>query len=305
MTLHLPPLAAFRAFAAVARAGSFAAAGEALHVSTSAVSHQIRALEEALGTPLLTRARNGAGSTVPTPAGQELLVAVEDALTRLTDACRRVHDRAQATRPNLVVSANTSVASLWLAPRLAAFAGEHPSVAWHMRDLDEDAPDMLREGLDLAVIRADPATLGPGDRLLFTDTIFPVASPALAWDGRAASLLGHNLLEEEHRQTPGLGWRHWLDMLGQQSERARIVRFSSFNQAIGAAIAGAGIALGRAPLVDAELAAGRLVRLLPPHAMPGSWVFALRTRPGLARDPHVAHLRDHLLASAEPKSHRA
>jgi len=76
------------------------------------------------------------------------------------------------------------------------------------------------------------------------------------------------------------------------------VRFSSFNQAIGAAVAGAGIALGRSQLVQAELAAGRLVRLFAPLALPDSAVFVLRTRPGRARDVHVAHLRDFLLAEA-------
>jgi LysR family glycine cleavage system transcriptional activator len=297
MTLHLPPLAAFRAFAAVARAGSFTAAAEALHVSTSAVSHQIRALEAALGAPLLIRAQNGAGPqrTQPTEAGRELLVAVEEALARLSDACRAVHDRAQGARPNLTVAANHSVASLWLAPLLAAFAGQHPSVSWQMHGLDDNEPDMLGENLDLAIVRLRQEALRPPDRLLFAETMFPVCTPALGFSGAADALANYNLLEEVHGDSPELDWRHWLTRLGQPTARARIVRFGSFNQAIGAAIAGAGIALGRAPLVDADLAAGRLVRLFAPEAMQGAWVFALRTRPGLARDPHVAHLRDYLL----------
>ncbi len=65
MTDRIPPLAALRAFAAVARHGSFARAALALHVSTSAVSHQVRGLEATLGARLLTRARNGAGHTRP------------------------------------------------------------------------------------------------------------------------------------------------------------------------------------------------------------------------------------------------
>lgn len=302
MALHLPPLAAFRAFAAVAREGSFTAAASSLHVSTSAVSHQIRALEEALGTSLLVRARNGAGpqQTVPTEAGRELLVAVEDALSRLSDACRAVHDRAHGARPDLVVSANGSFASLWLAPRLAVFAGQHPSVAWHMRAIESDEPDMLREGVDLAIIRVRREMLQAPDRLLFEETMFPVCSPALGFSGDPAALAGFNLLEEAHRDSPELDWRDWLERLGQPAARARIVRFSSFNQVIGAAIAGAGIALGRSPLVDSDLAAGRLVPLFAPMARPGGWVFALRVRPGVARDPHVAHLRDHLLRGDMP-----
>ncbi len=138
MSSHLPSLPAFRAFAAVAREGSFARAAEKLHISTSAVSHQIRALEEQLGTPLLTRARNGAGrsSTGPTAAGEELLRAVEEALGRLAMACDAIRAKANQPRRRLVVSANGSFASLWLAARLAAFARQHPSVEWHVRSED-------------------------------------------------------------------------------------------------------------------------------------------------------------------------
>ncbi len=142
MSSHLPSLPAFRAFAAVAREGSFARAAEKLNISTSAVSHQIRALEEQLGTPLLTRARNGAGrsSTGPTAAGEELLRAVEDALGRLAMACDAIRAKANQPRRRIVVSANGSFASLWLAARLAAFARQHPSVEWHVRSEELAAP---------------------------------------------------------------------------------------------------------------------------------------------------------------------
>ncbi|MBR0642275.1 LysR substrate-binding domain-containing protein [Plastoroseomonas hellenica] len=298
MPAALPPLPALRAFAAVAREGSFARAAATLNVSTSAVSHQIRTLEDQLGTPLLTRARNGAGHsrTGPTEAGAGLLAAVEEALARLADACDTVRDRAKRPRPLLIVCGNGSLASLWLAPRLAAFASLHPSVAWHMRAVEAEAPDLVAEGIDLAILRARPGAVLPPDRLLFEETVFPVCSPALVATGPEA-LLRLNLLEEESG-SPEKAWRHWLALLGLPPARGRIVRFSGFNQAIGAAIAGAGIALGRSPMVDAELAAGRLVRLFAPVALPGSWVFTLRTRPGLARDPHVAQLRDFLLAAA-------
>jgi LysR family glycine cleavage system transcriptional activator len=300
MPAPLPPLPALRAFTAVAREGSFARAAATLNVTTSAVSHQIRTLEDQLGLALLTRARNGTGHsrTAPTEAGAELLAAVEDALARLADACDGLRARAQKPQPSLVVSANGSFASLWLAPRLAAFAGQHPSVAWHMRAIEAEVPDMLAEGLDLAILRARTGTVLPPDRLLFEETVFPVASPAVAPSGAAGALLGVNLLEEEHEGSPEKGWRHWLALLGLPAAQGRVVRFSSFNQVIGAAIAGAGVALGRSPLVDAELASGRLVRLFAPMALPGSWAFILRTRPGLARDPHVAQLRDYLLAAA-------
>jgi LysR family glycine cleavage system transcriptional activator len=305
MPAPLPPLPALRAFAAVAREGSFARAAASLNVSTSAVSHQIRTLEEQLGAALLTRARNGTGHsrTAPTEAGAELLAAVEEALARLADACDAVRDRARRQRPILVVSTNGSLASLWLAPLLASFAGLHPSVAWHMRAIEADTPDMLAEALDLAILRARPGAVLPPDRLLFEETVFPVCSPALAISGDAEALLRHNLLEEENN-SPEKAWSHWLTLLGLPVRQGRVVRFSSFNQVVGAAIAGAGIALGRSPIVDAELQAGRLVRLFAPMSLPGSWAFILRTRPGLARDPHVAQLRDFLLAAAAGQTFR-
>ena len=299
--VFLPSLPALRAFAAVAREGSFVRAAAQLHVSASAVSHQIRQLEEQLRTPLLTRARNGSGHsrTAPTVAGQTLLSAVEDTLAKLADACEAIRHHAGQPRSSLVVSANGSFASLWLAPRLAAFAALHPSVSWTMRAVETEVPDMAVEGIHLAVLRARPADIMPPDELLFEETVFPVCSPGLGFAGTPDALLRYSLLEEEHRSaSPEKGWRHWLQVLGQPDAKTRVVRFSSYNQVIGAAVAGAGIALARSPLIEAELAAGRLVRLFSPLALPCAVAFTLRIQPSTRRDPHVSQLRDFLLEAA-------
>ena len=173
MADRIPPLAALRAFAAVAHHGSFARAATALHVSTSAVSHQIRGLEASLGAMLLSRARNGTGHTrtAVTAEGEALLRAVEATFAQLATACAAVRERACGARPVLSISANGSVASLWLAPRLAAFAALHPSVQWQVRAIEEE-PDMVREGLDLAILRARRGQRAEGDRLLFSETVF-------------------------------------------------------------------------------------------------------------------------------------
>jgi LysR family glycine cleavage system transcriptional activator len=78
-----------------------------------------------------------------------------------------------------------------------------------------------------------------------------------------------------------------------------MVQFSTFAATIAAAIAGAGVALGRSPLIDAELASGRLVRPFGAAAMPGSWDVVLRRRPGAQRDAHVAQLAEFLLTEAK------
>ena len=300
MTERIPPLAALRAFATVARHGSFARAAAVLHVSTSAVSHQIRGLEATLGARLLTRARNGTGHTrtAVTAEGEALLRAVESTFAQLATACEAVRERARGTRPMLAISANGSVTSLWLAPWLAAFAALHPSVQWQVRAIEEE-PDMVREGLDLAILRARPGVLAEGDRLLFRETVFPVCSPSLLPVGGTQDLLRHNLLQEDHGSSREKAWSTWLDLLGIGARaKPTIVRFDTFNAAIGAAIAGAGIALGRRPLIDLELDSGRLTRLFADRALPGSWDFVIRGRPDAARDVHVDHLRQYLLSAS-------
>ena len=257
-----------------------------MHVSTSAVSHQVRGLEATLGARLLTRARNGAGHTrtAVTSEGEALLRAVEATFAQLATACEAVRERARGARPMLAISANGSVASLWLAPRLANFAALHPSVQWQVRAIEED-PDMVREGLDLAILRARPGALADGDRLLFSETVFPVCSPSLLPVGRTMDLLRHNLLQEVHGGSREIAWSTWLDLLGMPAKaKPTIVRFDTFSAAIGAAVAGAGIALGRRPLIDFELDSGRLTRLFADRSLPGSWDFVIRGRPDVARD---------------------
>jgi LysR family transcriptional regulator, glycine cleavage system transcriptional activator len=300
MSDRIPPLTALRAFAAVARHGSFARAALALNVSTSAVSHQVRGLEATLGTRLLTRARNGAGlsRTAVTSEGEGLLRAVEGTFAQLGAACEAVRDRARTARPVLAISANGSMASLWLAPRLAAFAAQHPSVQWQVRAIEEE-PDMLREGLDLAILRSRTGRLAQGDQLLFSETVFPVSSPSLRLTGGPEDLLHHNLLQEEHGNRREKAWSTWLELLGiSVGAKVTIVRFDTFSAAIGAAIAGAGIALGRRPMIDFELSSGRLTRLFGDTSLPGSWDFVIRRRPGAARDQHVAQLQDFPLSQS-------
>jgi LysR family glycine cleavage system transcriptional activator len=295
---RIPPLAALRAFAAVARHGSFARAAEALNVSTSAVSHQIRGLEDTLGADLLTRARNGSGRTTVTADGAALQREVEAAFAQLGAACEAVRDRHK--RLVLTISSSGSVASLWLAPRLAAFAALHPSVQWQMRSIEDNEPDMIREGLDLAVLRTRRGTLANGDRLLFNETVFPVCSPSLGHTDNPDELSRHTLLQEDladHTASPEKDWSHWLELLGcRPSAKVTIVRFYTYSAAVAAAVAGAGIALGRAPLVDFDLSSGRLTRLFAGMSLPGSWDFVIRSRPGAARDVHVSQLQRFLLS---------
>lgn len=288
----LPPLAALRAFEATARLGGLARAAGELNVSTSAVSHQLRALEQSLGTRLLERS-TGVGGIKVTPAGTRLLAAASGALSLLEDACTEI----RGTTKRLTVSAHVSVATMWLARRLAEFSALYPETPINAIIQMEEEPDYVRYDIDLAVVHVYEAKLQPDDMVLLRESVFPVCSPDLH---AFATMAAHRcrLLQEAHDRANEIDWRTWTAQLGLRDDfETRIVRFSSFSQAIAAAIGGAGLALGRSPLIDEELSSGRLVPLLPGVSRPASWRFVLRRGPGR---PHrmLTPLIDFLRAEA-------
>jgi DNA-binding transcriptional LysR family regulator len=259
-----------RAFEAVARLGGFARAAEELCVSTSAVSHQIRGLEATLGSRLLERS-TGAGGIHVTPAGQRLLPAVSAALAALTEACAEIRGAPQ----RLTVSANVPFSAMWLARRVAEFSARHPQTPIQAI-VQEDEPDFDRHSIDLAVVHVTDAGLRPDDVVLLRESVFPVCSPDLH-PFAARAVCKCRLLQEAHENSPEIDWRNWSAEFGLPSDfESKIVRYSSFSQVIGAAIGGAGLALGRAPLIDPELESGRLVRLFDDVARTASWCFVLR-----------------------------
>jgi LysR family transcriptional regulator, glycine cleavage system transcriptional activator len=285
---HLPPLNALRAFEAAVRLGGFARAAVELNVSTSAVSHQIRGLEAALGARLLERS-TGAGGIRITAAGARLLPAVSDALSRLEEACAEIRGTAQ----RLTVSANAPFSSMWLARRLAEFSSLHPDVPLNAVVLDHE-PDFARQGIDLAIVHVPGRHLKPDDDVLMQEAVFPVCSPEL-FPFASRAVCRCRLLQEMHENSPEIDWRNWATEFGLPVDfESKIVRYSSFSQVIGAAVGGAGIALGRAPLIEPELRSGRLVPLFEGLSRPASWRFVLRRDPaGRHRllDPLVAYLR--------------
>ena len=284
----LPPLAALRAFEATARLGGFARAAVALNISTSAISHQIRGLEDSLGARLLERS-TGVGGIRLTVAGERLLPAARDSLSLLEVACADIRG---VTKP-LTVSANVSFSTMWLARRLAEFSSLYPGVALNAI-MHDDEPDFAHQPIDLAVVHVTERRLQPDDLVLMREEVFPVCSPALH-QFAANAVCKCRLLQEVHRESSEVDWRNWAAEFGLPADfESKIVRYSSFSQVVGAAVGGAGLALGRSPLIDPELESGRLVRLRPGLSRPASWRFVLRRGPSRHRmvDALVAFLRD-------------
>jgi LysR family glycine cleavage system transcriptional activator len=252
---RLPPLNALRAFEAAARHLSFTRAAGELHVTQAAVSHQIKALEDHLGTRLFRRLNRGLRLT---ESGQAYLPPVAKALDVLHEATRDVAE-GQAAGP-LTVSVLPSFAAGWLVPRLGRFRQRCPDIDLRIDPVPHLA-DFARGDVDVAIRYGRGRYPGlRADRLMAED-IFPVCSPTLMEGPNALrrpdDLAHHTLLHDE-----GHGdWRTWLLAAGVTGiDPARGTIFIDSNMLIQAARAGQGVALARAVLARDELAAGQLVR---------------------------------------------
>lgn len=283
-----------RTFVAVAQRLSFSAAAEQLHLTQSAVSRQIKALEGQLGAALFNR---GTRHVDLTRAGAELLQTVAPALERIDRTVR--HLRSAQQRQHLTVSTFASFASLWLLPRLPQFQRDHPdidiriSATDKLLDLDDPEVDVL--------LRYDFARNVPREaEQLFGDLLAPMTSPRLLEQARTGQaprltapddLRGHTLLEEDdHRPSAtSLGWRRWLRTRGLPLLEPRGWIYLNFtHQQVQGALAGQGIALARVPMVHELLARGELVEPFGPAGrLPGEaayWLILMpraRLRPAL------------------------
>jgi DNA-binding transcriptional LysR family regulator len=258
-TDRLPPLDLLVAFEAVARHGSITLAAAERFITQSALSRQIQALEAALGVPVFERRHRALALT---PAGDRLLAATRVAIAQLGEAIAAI--RAPRPPAPLALTTTPSFAALWLIPRLAGFTSEHPGVDVRI-DASFERRDLQRDGFDIAVRYG--AVQGAAGERLFGEVLVPVCSPALQRRRQhalhtPADLVHHTLLQVSDPGGSGmpLEWEPWLRQLGQpQLQPAARLTFNSYNEAIAAALAGHGVALGRRPLIDALLKKRQLV----------------------------------------------
>ncbi len=284
----LPPLDLLLGFESAARHLSFTKAGEELYLTQSAVSRQIKELEDQLGVPLFQRRHRALALT---EAGHQFYAAAAQALSTMRAATDRL--RQQTGRKALSVTTTHSFASLWLIPRLAGFTREHPGVDVRIT-ADIKMQDLERDGLDLA-LRHGPASLaGPNAVRLFGEKVFPVCSPKLLKKKKPlqtpADLRNHVLLQYDDPDVrhPWLHWKTWLEVERIADRKpAGTLSFSGYEQIIPAAAAGHGVALGRSPLVKDLLAAGELVAPFKSQADPARAYFAIVSKNAAGR-PEVA-----------------
>jgi len=296
MPRRLPPLNALRAFEAAARLGGFAAAAAELGVSPAAVSGQVKALEARFGIQLFRRLPQG---LVLTAAGQACLPALSEGFDRLAEAA----ERARGGLPAGLVSISTlpGFAAGWLVPRLGQFRALHPEIDILLRT-ERRAIDFAREEADLAIRFGHGNHRGLVVRHLMDEEVFPVASPALALGPmplrRPEDLGGHVLLHDvdAHPRQPWIHWPAWFAAFGlPPGEAARGIHFTDSIVMIAAAVAGQGVALGRAPQIGGHLKAGRLVQLFDRVERAGWAYHVIAPASRLAR-PAVRTFADWLLA---------
>jgi DNA-binding transcriptional LysR family regulator len=258
----LPSLDLLRGFEAAARHLSFTRAAEELHLTQSAMSRQVKALEEALGTALFQRRHR---ALLLTEAGQSLHRTVADVLRTLREATAKL--AAGGPDRSIAVATTISFASLWLVPRLRALQAAQPDV--DVRVSAKNAlVDLDRERIDLAIRYCTRERAGAAALRLFGERIVPVASPALVPKPLAApsDLARHPLLhyEDLDYDFPWMSWETWFETFGVTPPAARGLRLSNYEQIVQAAIDGEGIALGRVPLVTGWIRSGRLRPVLGP-----------------------------------------
>ena len=255
---HLPPLDLIQGFEAAARNLSFTKAAEELAVTQSAISRQIRGLEEHLGVALFERR---ARAIALTEQGQTLNRAASDLLERLqqvTDALR-----ADGAQRHLTVTTTSGFASLWLIPRLRRFTQLHPDVDVRI-SATYKAVNLERSLVDVAVryLRTDDAP--EGAQLLFGEELFPVCSPLLTSEGeqplRSLEDLRHHALLRIDEAGGFLDWGTWLEAQGLSDFKpAASLRFDNYEQMIAAAVAAQGVAMGISSLVSRLMQAGQLI----------------------------------------------
>jgi DNA-binding transcriptional LysR family regulator len=263
----LPSLDFLRGFEAAGRTLSFTRAADELFVTQSALSRQVKALEDGLGVVLFERRHRALKLT---RAGEAFHRAVSEHLDRLAAAV----DAARGTKSRTGVTLTTTVsfASLWIIPRLASFRARHPDIEVYV-SADDRTVDLARGDVDVAVRYLAENKVPEEARRLFGERMLPVVSPALLRDARTplarpADLRRHVLLhlDDPDGTLPWLNWPAWLTAHGEPDlVPAGSLRFRLYDQLIQAAVAGQGVALGRLPLLAEHLRDGRLMAPFAPR----------------------------------------
>jgi len=261
---RLPPLTAIRAFDAVARHASFKLAAEEIGVTATAISHQIRVLEESLNQRLFIRSARGVALT---GVGEILFRASGNIFTTLREAINAIQDAGQPAA--LTLSTTSNFLTNWLVPRLPLLHQQYPELELRLHSSTE-LVDVCGTMADCAIRYGMQADDALDSTLLYQDRFVLVASPQLTVKTPAdLSRLTLFHIENRHIPTPEPDWYHWKRAFGPSNLALQSgIRFDDETHAIHAAMAGQGVLLASELLIQHALAQG-LLRIALPGSLPG------------------------------------
>jgi len=296
MVVFPPSLKALRAFETAARHLSVSRAAEELAVTQPAVTQQIKALESALGVRLVYREGQGLALTPPGRAYAKRLHGVFTEIGAATADLLHQEQKGGA----LTVSLQPTLAQRWLIPRLGSFQTIHPEIEVRF-SATARLVDLHREEVDLAIRFGEGSWRDCHSQLMMTNDMFPVLSPQLQAARpliTPADLADHIWLQVDTEPRPA-DWPAWLAAAGVEGlePKGRIV-FETSSQALAAATAGLGVAIGHRPFVMDDLSSGRLEMPLE-AALFSTQAFYVVTASGNGLSPRVAAFRDWLLTEAQ------
>ncbi len=284
MTRTLPPLLSARAFEFAARNLSFQSAADELHVTASAISHQVKALEDFLEVQLFRRDHRGVSLT---PEGSRYLAKLHKAFDEIAVATADIREGKLSGR--LSVGATSAFISRWIFPRVKSFTQAFPKIDLHFQALVGPV-DFDRQELDVAVRVGRKEWTGLRCDRIMSSPLFTVCSPELRsslatpCDLRRQVLLHYDNGEE---------WSRWLKEANVDGPR-----FDDCNLLLQAAVEGQGVALTFTALAARELRAGQLVRPFKLQLLPEAWYYIVSPEASANR-PKIAAFREWILKEAQ------
>jgi LysR family glycine cleavage system transcriptional activator len=250
----LPPLHALKAFDAAARLGRFRDAALALGLSESAISHQIKRLEDYLGVALFARTGN---SVTLSEAGRRYFDEIEPAFDKMRRATEAIRGPSDLARVALTLPG--TLATFWLIPRLGNLEARHPDISLQLITTTR-VVDLRREQIQLGIRYGRAPWPGLQSEHLLDEQAFPVCAPGLIDPAKTSPAQALRKLRIIVNDTALTEWQDWCAAHGLEppTGRGAIVLHAS-DQTLGAALEGLGMAIGRRPLVDRWLDEGRLI----------------------------------------------
>jgi LysR family transcriptional regulator, glycine cleavage system transcriptional activator len=287
MPRRVPPFQPLLAFDAVVRHRSFTRAASELGVTQSAISHQVRRLEQHFGMPLLVRLNPGLELTIE---GRALLPKLTAALDEL--GALDAHVRRAARQHTLRIGVGSALCNWWLIRRLPRFALRAPSVSLELVPLEKDGVAPRPVDIRIGWVPADEARRSSTQAPLFREQVFPVCAPSLLAQASPmpGALLSLPLIHKDADRLSEWSWDAWFARFGLRRADAhgRGMQVGDIGLCLAAAAEGGGVALGRSLLVSDAIADGRLAPLCPDGPMmPSSKTHVARWPAELSGDADV------------------